>query len=117
MNPIAKLIVDKGISLAEAQIPKIVDMAKNAGIDMVTGLLPDTCKPMPELEKLLELRNQLLNQINTVSNSVNSLSKVTNTIQPIVDSTNKAITVSKTAETAALLVLKLWPTGTPVPGQ
>ena len=107
MNAIVKLIVDKGIGLAESQIPVIMEMAKKAGIDMINKNLPDDCQLMPELEKLLELRNKIMDKINTVSNSISSLSKITKTIQPIVDSTNKAIKVSKTAEMVALGVLQI----------
>ena len=39
MNPIVKIIVDKGIGLAESQIPIIMEMAKSAGIDMINGII------------------------------------------------------------------------------
>ena len=54
MNPIVKLILDKGVDIVESQVPKILDIAKSTGIDMVKGQLPDNCKLMSELEKILD---------------------------------------------------------------
>jgi hypothetical protein len=116
MNPIVKLIVDKGIGLAESQIPKIMEIAKSAGIDMIEGQLPDKCKLMPELEKMLELRNKIMNQINTVSNSINSLSRITNTIQPVIDTTNTSLNVAKTLVNTFGAVMVATPPSIPIPG-
>lgn len=116
MNPIAKLIVDKGIGLAESQIPKIMEMAKAAGIDMVKGQLPDKCKLMLELQKMLELRNQIMNQINTVSNSINSLNKTTDTIQPAIDTTKSSLQIATAARIAAKAVIKAIPSPPGTPG-
>lgn len=116
---IHKLIVQNVEKLAKKMIPTVVQMAKDAGIKQIGTLkvqMPDTCLPKPELEKLLQLRNQLMTQLNSVFELNDKLSKITETIQPIVDTTNNSLNIAKTVIDVSTIALKAIPSPPGVPG-
>ena len=120
MNPIVKLIIDKGIKLAESEIPKIIDLtSKTLPLDIGDegGVInSNVCLPKQDLEKILEIRNQIMNKINTVSDSINSLSKITETLQPAIDATNTSLNTAKTLVNTFGAAMVATPPSIPIPG-
>jgi hypothetical protein len=119
MNPIVKLILDKGVGLVESQIPKITDLQSKIPISSLNEditKLKEYCLPKQDLEKILEVRNQIMNKINTVSDSINSLSKITDTIQPAIDTTNKSLDIAKALVNTLGTALVATPPSIPIPG-
>lgn len=116
MNPIVKLILDKGVGIVESQVPKITDLLSK--IPPPSSLLDELsyCLPKQDLEKILEIRNQIMTQINNVSNTVNSLSKITDTLQPAIDTTNTSLNVAKTLVNTLGTAMVATPPSVPIPG-
>ena len=78
-DKIPVLLAEKGQELLDQLIPKIVDMAVQAGIQNIGSLkekLPDFCLPQDELKKMLALRNALMDKLNSTNQTIDLLKKV-----------------------------------------
>lgn len=119
MNRIALLIAEKSQQLAIQLIPKIVDMARKLAIEKIGTPLENminSCPFQTELQKLLELRNELVNKLNTTANTINSLSKTLDPLTTTIDTSEKALQTAKTARTVASAAVAFIPSPPGTPG-
>lgn len=119
MNKIAYIIAEKSQQLAIQLVPKIVSMARDLAIENIGTSLENiipACPPLEKLQKILELRNQLVNKLNTTANTIDSLSKTLEPLTKTIDTSEKALTVAQAAEAASLLAMELTPIPPGVPG-
>lgn len=94
---IAKLILDKGQDLILSLVPAITQMAadkigiKNIGQpDMI---VPDTCLPSNEIQKLVTLRNNLYNKLINTSKIIENLSKNVDILNKVVNTTSDTLNI------------------------
>ena len=73
--------------------------------------MPDTCLIGKELQKILNIRNQLINKLNTTSNSIKTLSSTLNPLTTIINTTEKTLQTVHTTRIAANIVLSAFPGG------
>ena len=119
MNKIALLIAEKSQQLALQLIPKIVDMARSLAIEKIGTPLENmisSCPPQAELQKLLNIRNQLVNKLNTTANTINLLSKTLDPLTTTIDTSEKALKTAKTARTVASATVAFIPSPPGTPG-
>jgi len=117
-SPIALLIAEKAQSLALSLVPKIVDIANQAGIKYLGTLkeeLPNTCQLKEELEKILKIRNQIIDQLNSTSKKIELLSKPLNSLTPALNTAKTSLNIAKTTITVAEAALILVPPTVPIP--
>lgn len=91
------IIVNKGQDLIRQIVPKVVEMAQKAGIQNIgqpseflpvnDDGTPNACLISVELQKMLAIRNQLINRLNLVASTTMSLAK---TLKPLTTSLNAA---------------------------
>lgn len=97
------LLAEKGQELLNQLIPKIIDIADQTGILNIGELnekLPDFCLQPDELNKILSLRNALVDKLNSATQTINSLKKIIDPLNTVVNTTltstdviNKAIKI------------------------
>jgi hypothetical protein len=117
------LLANKTQELVEFVVPAIVNLAFQIGmekLDEVTGeiVLPTACLPAVELQKVLNVRNNIVSKLNSVSTSIEILLKPLNTLNTVVNITTKSLQTLDIAILAAELAIPLLPTslpGTPSP--
>jgi hypothetical protein len=100
-DKIPLLLAEKGQELLNQLIPKIIDIADQTGILNIGELnekLPDFCLQPDELNKILSLRNALVDKLNSATQTINSLKKIIDPLNTVVninltstDVINKAI--------------------------
>lgn len=114
-----QLILNKGNALITSLIPVLINQAKQLGIEALgqaSEKLPDVC-PSPEvLEKILEIRNLLVNRLNTTSQSINQLSTSITGLSTIVDVQRQLISTLSITKLATSLASKFIPSPPGVPG-
>ena len=114
-----QLILNKGNALITSLIPVLINQAKQLGIEALgqaSEKLPDVC-PSPEvLEKILEIRNLLVNRLNTASQSINQLSTSITGLSTIVDVQRQLISTLSITKLATSLASKFIPSPPGVPG-
>ena len=101
---IPDLIINKGQELIKQLVPPIVNIASQTGIqDIGTSnvKLPDTCLTPEELQKILNLRNVLVDKLNTTVSIIDKLSKPLNILTPTVNTLSAALQVADAARIAA----------------
>lgn len=119
-NPIALLIADKAQSLALSLVPKIISVANQAGIKNLGTLkeeLPNTCQPKKELEKILKVRNQIINQLNSTSKVIELLSKPLDVFTPALNTIETSLNIAKTTVNTVTIAISAVPPSLPVPAQ
>lgn len=116
-NQISLLIAEKGQSLIKDIIPQVTKMAEKAGIKNIgtpNEMMPDSCLVNSELQKMLNLRNQLLTKLNSSSDTVSNLNKITQPLNDTINKSEKALTIAQGVEKGILLGLQV--SAIPVPG-
>ena len=119
MSKIASIIAEKSQQLALQLIPKIVDMARKLAIEKIGTPLENminSCPLQAELQRLLELRNQLVNKLNTTANTINSLSKTLDPLTKSIDVSDKALKTAKTTRIAVSAAATFIPSPPGTPG-
>jgi hypothetical protein len=122
-DKIPVLLANKTQELVEFVVPAIVNLAFQIGmekLDDITGeiVLPTVCLPAAELQKVLNVRNNIVSKLNSVSTSIEILLKPLNTLNTVVNVTTKSLQTLDIAILAAELAIPLLPTslpGTPSP--
>lgn len=112
----AILIAQKGEEVKKQLIPIAINLATTAGIKAVgTALeqLPDFCLPEDEVNKILDIRNQIVGKLNNISNTIDSFAKTVDNLKNIVTPLDTALTTLNTAQTVAQIAIPLIPTTTP----
>lgn len=103
-SKLIKVIMNMGLGLVTSQVPKILSMAKEAGIEEINSAkeeLPDLC-PSPEvLDRLEETINQITLQLNQVSNRLNNYQQSFGTTNDSLNALRQIITGVRTAKGVA----------------
>jgi hypothetical protein len=122
-SKIPLLIVNKGQELVKQLIPQVIDIASQTGIQNIgtsNVQLPDTCLVSDELQRILNLRNTLVDRLNTTVDFIEKLSKPLDTLVPLVNSlstSNQRLNNIKTLSQLNIPFLPTSPPGAPSPSQ
>jgi len=103
-SKIPLLMVNKGQELINQLIPQIIQIATQTGIENIgtpNVKFPNSCLPSDELNKILELRNLLIDKLNTTSNLIEKLSKPLDVLIPTVDVLSTSLQVTNVARIVA----------------
>lgn len=117
----AILIAQKGEEVKKTLIPIAIGLATTAGIKAVgTALeqLPDFCLPENEVNKILDVRNQIVGKLNNIVTTVDSFTKTINSLKSVITPLDKALSTLDTAKKVAQIAIPLIPStppGTPNP--
>jgi hypothetical protein len=117
-DKIPVLLANKTQELVEFVVPAIVNLAFQIGmekLDDITGeiVLPELCIPAVELQKVLNIRNNIVSKINSASKAIEALQKPLNTLNTTVNINSEALNKLNIAITAAQLAIPLLPTSVP----
>lgn len=112
------LIAEKTQSLIKKVVPQVISIAEKAGIQNIGSpneIMPDYCLTDPELQKILNIRNRLVETLNKTYNIINNLSKPLNILNTTINATSRALQITsatrKTANKAIVFIPS--PPGTP----
>lgn len=103
-SKIPTLIINKGQDLVRQLVPQVIDIAVQTGIQNIgtpNVQLPDTCLISDELQRILNLRNTLIDKLNTTVNIIERLSKPLDTLVPTVNTLSTSLQITDTARIAA----------------
>ena len=118
-SKIPLLIIKKVEGLVQQSVPTITDIVAKTGIQNIgtpNVQMPDFCQTSDELQKILKLRNNLINKLNTTYKTIESLQKALNPINTIINTAKTGLKVAKTALTAAEIAMMITPPIIPIPG-
>jgi hypothetical protein len=106
------LIAEKAQGLALQLIPTITQIAEQTGIQNIgqpNMVMPTTCLPQNELQKILTLRNNMVDKLNAVSKTIELLSKPITTLNTIANTTSTILNTTDKARIAANIALAFVP--------
>lgn len=117
-DKIPVLLANKTQELVEFVVPAIVNLAFQIGmekLDDITGeiVLPELCIPAIELQKVLNIRNNIVSKINSASKAIEALQKPLNTLNTTVNISSQALQTINIAILAAEIAIPLLPTSVP----
>jgi hypothetical protein len=78
--------------------------------------LPDFCLPEAEVNKILNIRNQIVGKLNSIVDTIDLFSKTVNTLKDIVTPLDITLKTLSTARTAASIGVKFIPSPPGAPG-
>lgn len=111
-------MADKTQELLEFVVPAIVNLAFQIGMEKLDSItdeivLPEVCIPAAELQKVLEVRNNIIDKLNLASQTIETLIKPVDALNTIVNINSEALEKLNIAITAAQLAIPLLPTSVP----
>jgi hypothetical protein len=117
-DKIPVLLANKTQELVEFVVPAIVNLAFQIGmekLDDTTGeiVLPELCIPAVELQKVLNIRNNIVSKLNSASKSIEALQKPLNALNTTVNISDKSLKALNIAILAAEIAIPLLPTSVP----
>ena len=113
------LIVNKGQDLIKQFIPQVVQIASQTGIQNIGTSnvnIPNTCLVSTELQKILDLRNILIDKLNSVVSIIEQLSKPLDVLTPAVNSLSTSLQVidkARIVANAAMFIAPVIPGAAP----
>jgi len=113
------LLAEKGQSLIKKLVPQIIKIAEKTGIENIGQInekIPDFCLTKPELDEVLQIRNNLVNKLNSTTKTFVALSKTTNTLNKVINVTAAAATTVNVARLAANVGIAAIPSPPGAPG-
>lgn len=116
-DKIPVLIAQKAQGLLPFLIPPILQMAEQAGIENFGTpniKYPDTCLISAELQKMVDLRNNLIDKLNITADAIKLLSAPITPLNTIVTTGTKTVTTINTAISVAQITAAILPV--PAPG-
>jgi hypothetical protein len=111
-NKIPVLIAEKGQALIQQLVPTIIQITEKTGIqniDQPNMVMPSTCLPSDDLQKILQLRNNMVDKLNSSTTTIELLSKPIDILNTVVTTTSTILDTTKTARTAANIALGFLP--------
>jgi hypothetical protein len=111
-SKIPSLIIKNGQKLIQQLIPSISQIASEVGIQNIgqpNMVMPNTCLPTDNLQKILQSRNSIIDKINSTSKTIELLSTSVNTLNTVVTTTSTILDTTKTARIAANVALGFLP--------
>ena len=115
----AILIAQKGEEVKKQLIPVVIGLATTAGIKAIgtaAEQLPDFCLPEAEVNRILNIRNQIVGKLNGIVNTIDAFGKTVDTLKNIVTPLNDTVTALTVARTAASIGVKFIPSPPGAPG-
>ena len=115
----AILIAQKGEEVKKQLIPVVIGLATTAGIKAIgtaAEQLPDFCLPEAEVNKILDIRNQIVGKLNGIVNTIDTFAKTVDTLKGIVTPLDATLTALTVARTAASIGVKFIPSPPGAPG-
>ena len=106
------LIAEKAQGLALQLIPTITQIAEQTGIQNIgqpNMVMPTTCLSQNELQKILTLRNNMVDKLNAISKTIELLSKPITTLNTIANTTSTVLNTTDKARIAANIALAFVP--------
>lgn len=116
---IPNLIAKKGQELIKKLIPIAMKIAYDTGIKNIgttESQIPDVCLTATELDKILTLRNNMLDILNPTSKTIQILSLTTTSLSLISNSTSTILDTLKTAKNTTTAAITLIPPPASPPG-
>ena len=116
---IPNLIAKKGQELNKKLIPIAIKIAYDTGIKNIgtpESQTPDVCLTATELDKILTLRNNMLDILNPTSKTIQILSLTTTSLSLISNSTSTILDTLKTAKNTTTAAITLIPPPASPPG-
>ena len=113
------LLAEKGQKLIKQLVPQIIQIAEKTGIKNIgeiTEELPNFCLTKDELNKILDVRNNLVDKLNSTTKIINTLSKTTNTLNNVINVTSIAVTTLNIARLASNVGVAAIPSPPGAPG-
>ena len=106
------LIAEKGQALIQQLVPTIIQIVEKTGIQNIGQpdvIIPNTCLPTDDLQKILQLRNNMVDKLNSTIRTIELLSKPINILNTVVTTTSTILDATKIARTAANIALGFIP--------
>lgn len=116
---IAKLILDKGQDLILSLVPSITQIADQAGIKNIGQpdmIIPNTCLPSNEIQKLVTSRNNLYSKLISTSRTIENLSKPVDFLNKVVTTTSATLTTVSSIRKATNIGITFIPSPPGTPG-
>jgi hypothetical protein len=113
------LIAEKTQSLIKQIVPQVISIAEKTGIQNIglpNEIMPDYCLINPELQKILIIRNRLVDTLNKTYNTINTLSKPLNILNTTINATSVSLKATSTARKAANVAISFIPPPASPPG-
>jgi hypothetical protein len=106
------LIAEKGQGLIQQLVPTVIQIADKAGIQNIgqsNMKMPGTCLTTDELQKIIQLRNNMVDKLNSTTRTIELLSKPIDILNTVVTTTSTILDATKIARTAANVALGFLP--------
>ena len=117
LDQIPLLLSKKIQELVKQVIPSISQITEKIGIEnlgQINEKIPDTCLSPSELQKILTLRNNILDKINNVSQNIQTLSSPITSLNTFVNNASKTLDDISNARKIANTAMAFIPS--PIPG-
>ncbi len=111
-SKIPSLIINNAQKLLQQLVPSIVQITKTTGIQNIgqsNMQMPGSCLPQEELQKIVNLRNNLTTQLNAISKTIEILGKPVSVLSTTVNTTSTLLTATDIARIAANVALAAIP--------
>jgi hypothetical protein len=117
-DKIPVLMADKTQELLEFVVPAIVNLAFQIGMEKLDSItdeivLPEVCIPAAELQKVLEVRNNIIDKLNLASQTIEILTKPVDALNTVVNVSSQALQIIDIAILAAEIAIPQIPTAPP----
>lgn len=111
-------MADKTQELLEFVVPAIVNLAFQIGMEKLDSItdeivLPEVCIPAAELQKVLEVRNNIIDKLNLASQTIEILTKPVDALNTVVNVSSQALQIIDIAILAAEIAIPQIPTAPP----
>jgi hypothetical protein len=106
------LIAEKGQGLVQQLVPTVVQIAEKTGIQNIgqpNMVMPSICLPADDLQKILQLRNNMVDKLNSTTKTIELLSKPINILDTVITTTSTILDTTKTVRIAANIALGFLP--------
>jgi len=106
------LIAEKGQALIQQLVPTIIQITEKTGIQNIgqpNMVMPSTCLPSDDLQKIIQLRNNMVDKLNSTTRTIELLSKPIDILNTVVTTTSTILDATKIARTGANIALGFLP--------
>jgi hypothetical protein len=106
------LIAEKGQGLIQQLVPTIVQIVEKTGIQNIgqsNMIMPSICLPTDDLQKILQLRNNMVDKLNSTTKTIEILSKPIDILNTAVTITSTILDTAQTTRIVANIALGFIP--------
>jgi hypothetical protein len=111
-DKIPVLIAEKGQALIQQLVPTIIQITEKTGIqniDQPNIVMPSSCLPADDLQKIVQLRNNMVDKLNSSTRTIELLSKPIDVLNTVVTTTSTILNTAKNTRIAANIALGFVP--------